>query len=77
MVRRGRGLDGAFAEQLGSTGVALTGNKNALKHGAMTADALAFKREIAALARMTRETMAAIEQCGFGAAALVRYRIER
>jgi hypothetical protein len=36
-------------------------NRNALKHGATTAEALAFKREIAALARMARETMAAIE----------------
>jgi hypothetical protein len=37
------------------------GNKNALKHGATTAQALAFKREIAALARMARETMAAVK----------------
>jgi uncharacterized protein YjcR len=45
----------------GATGGASKGNKNALKHGAFTAEALAFKREIAALARMARETMAAIE----------------
>jgi hypothetical protein len=32
-----------------------------LKHGATTAEALDFKREIAALARLARETMAAIE----------------
>jgi len=37
------------------------GNRNALKHGARSAEALALKREIQALARMARETMAAIE----------------
>jgi uncharacterized protein YjcR len=45
----------------GAGGGAPRGNRNALKHGTMTAEALAFKREIAALARMARETMAAIE----------------
>jgi hypothetical protein len=45
----------------GAASGAPKGNRNALKHGAMTAEALAFKREIAALARMARETMAAIE----------------
>jgi hypothetical protein len=42
----------------GAAGGAPKGNRNAL-HGAMTAEALAFKREIAALARMARETVAA------------------
>jgi hypothetical protein len=32
-----------------------------LKHGATTAEALAFKKEIVALARMARETVAEIE----------------
>jgi hypothetical protein len=45
----------------GAAGGAPNGNRNALKHGTTTAEALAFKREIAALARMARETMAAIE----------------
>jgi hypothetical protein len=45
----------------GAAGGAPKGNRNALKHGATTAQALDFKREIAALARMARETMAAIE----------------
>jgi uncharacterized protein YjcR len=45
----------------GAGGGAPKGNRNALKHGAMTAEALAFKRKIAALARMARETMVAIE----------------
>jgi hypothetical protein len=37
------------------------GNKNALKHVDFTAEGLALKRQISALARMVRETMAAIE----------------
>jgi glucans biosynthesis protein len=37
------------------------GNRNALKHGGFTAETLAMKREISALARMARETMVAIE----------------
>ena len=45
----------------GAAGGAPKGNRNALKHGAFTAEALAFKREIATLARMARKTMAAIE----------------
>jgi hypothetical protein len=32
-----------------------------VKHGAMVAESLALKREVQALARMTRETMASIE----------------
>jgi uncharacterized protein YjcR len=37
------------------------GNKNALKHGGSTTEAHAMKRQIQALARMARDTMAAIE----------------
>ena len=45
----------------GAGGGAPKWNRKALKHGAMTAEALAFKREITALARVAHETMAAIE----------------
>jgi uncharacterized protein YjcR len=37
------------------------GNRNALKHGEFTTGATALKKEIAALARMARATMASIE----------------
>jgi hypothetical protein len=45
----------------GAGGGAPQGNRNALKHGKFTAEGLALKRQINALARMARETMAAIE----------------
>ena len=45
----------------GAGGGAPRGNQNALKHGDSTAEALALKRQISALARMARETMGAIE----------------
>jgi uncharacterized protein YjcR len=45
----------------GAGGGAPKGNKNARKHGDFTAEAIAVKREIQALARLARETMAAIE----------------
>jgi uncharacterized protein YjcR len=45
----------------GAGGGAPKGNKNAVKHGAMVAKSLTLKREVQALARMARETMAAIE----------------
>jgi len=45
----------------GAGGGAPKGNRNALKHGADTAEARALKREIQALARMARATMAEIE----------------
>jgi len=45
----------------GAGGGAPRGNRNALKHGGLTAETLALKRETQALARMARETMAAIE----------------
>src|SRR5271165_661450 len=41
----------------GAAGGAPKGNKNALKHGAHSAEALVLKRQIVALARMARETM--------------------
>jgi len=45
----------------GAGGGAPKGNRNALKHGDSTAEAIAVKREIQALARLARETIAAIE----------------
>jgi uncharacterized protein YjcR len=45
----------------GATGGAPKGNRNALKHGLYTAETLALKRQISALARMACETVAAIE----------------
>jgi uncharacterized protein YjcR len=45
----------------GAGGGAPRGNRNALKHGDFTAEALAMKKQINALSRMARETMAAIE----------------
>ncbi len=45
----------------GAGGGAPEGNRNALKHGASSAETLALKRQINALTRMARETMAAIE----------------
>ena len=45
----------------GAGGGAPRGNRNALKHGEHSTETLAMKREIQALARMSRETMAGIE----------------
>jgi uncharacterized protein YjcR len=45
----------------GAASGAPKGNRNALKHGDFTAETLALKRQISALARMAREAMAAIE----------------
>jgi len=45
----------------GAGGGAPKGNRNALKHGACSAETLALKRQISALARMARETIAAVE----------------
>jgi hypothetical protein len=39
----------------------LEGNRNVLKRGEFTAEAMALRREVFALARMARETLAAIE----------------
>jgi uncharacterized protein YjcR len=41
----------------GAGGGAPKGNRNALKHGDFTAEGLALKKQISALARMARETM--------------------
>ena len=41
-------------------GGARKGNKNAVKHGAMVAESIALRREVQALARMARKTIAAI-----------------
>jgi hypothetical protein len=45
----------------GAAGGARKGNRNALKQGGFTAESLALKKEVRALARMARETMGAIE----------------
>ncbi len=45
----------------GAAGGAPKGNRNALKHGDFAAETLALRKEVQALARMARETMAAIE----------------
>jgi hypothetical protein len=45
----------------GAAGGAPKRNRNALKHGGFTAEALAMKREIQVLARLALATMAAIE----------------
>ena len=45
----------------GAGGGAPVGNQNALKHGDFAAEAIAVKREIQALARMAKETLAALE----------------
>ena len=45
----------------GAAGGAPKGNRNALKHGNFTAESLALRKEVQALARLARETMAAIE----------------
>src|ERR1700722_7362006 len=44
----------------GAGGGARKGNKNAVKHGAMVAESIALRREVQALARMARRTIAAI-----------------
>ncbi len=45
----------------GAAGGAPKSNRNAFKHGAHSAAALVLKRQISALARMARETVAEIE----------------
>jgi uncharacterized protein YjcR len=42
-------------------GGAPKGNRNGLKHGSRSAEAMALRKEVQALARLARETMAAIE----------------
>jgi hypothetical protein len=50
----------------GAGGGAPKGNRNAMKHGGFTTETLALKREIQALARLARETMASIEYADRG-----------
>jgi hypothetical protein len=45
----------------GAGGGAPRGNRNAVKHGEFTAEGLAMKKQINTLARLARQTMAAIE----------------
>ena len=45
----------------GAGGGAPKGNRNALKHGNFTAEGLALKKQISALARMARETISALK----------------
>jgi hypothetical protein len=45
----------------GAGGGASRGNQNALKHGAHLAEMVALMKEVASLARIVRETLAAIE----------------
>ncbi len=45
----------------GAGGGAPKGNRNALKHGASSAETLALRKEVHALARLARETLAAME----------------
>jgi hypothetical protein len=51
----------AVCRMHGAGGGAPKGNRNAIKHGEFAAKALALKRDIHALARMTRETLVAIK----------------
>jgi hypothetical protein len=51
----------AICRMHGAGGGAPKGNRNALKHGGFTAEGLALKRQISALARMARETIRALE----------------
>jgi uncharacterized protein YjcR len=45
----------------GAAGGAPKGNRNAMKHGGFTAEAIALRKQIFALARMARETLGAIK----------------
>ena len=44
----------------GAAGGASKGNRNALKHEGFTAEAVALRKQVQALARMARETLGAI-----------------
>jgi hypothetical protein len=55
------GAGSSVCRMHGAAGGPPRGNRNAWKHGTHSAESLALKREIQALARMARETMAAIE----------------
>jgi len=45
----------------GAGGGAPRGNQNALKHGAFSAESIALANEVDSLARIARQTLAAIE----------------
>jgi len=45
----------------GAAGGAPEGNRNALKHGTCSAETIALRKEVQALARLAREMMAAME----------------
>jgi uncharacterized protein YjcR len=45
----------------GAGGGAPRGNNNAVKHGALSAESLNLTNEVASLARIARETLAAIK----------------
>jgi hypothetical protein len=51
------GAGSSVCRMHGAGGGPPKGNRNALKHGDFTAEGLALKRQISALARMARETM--------------------
>ena len=51
----------AVCRMHGAAGGAPKGNKNALKHGGFTAEMIAVRKEIVALARAARETIAALD----------------
>jgi uncharacterized protein YjcR len=60
-VPRAGGSGSKVCRMHGAAGGAPRGNRNAIKHGEFAAKTLALKREIQALAKTARETMAAIE----------------
>ena len=54
-------MRGHVCRMHGAGGGAPKGNRNALKHGGFTAEGLALKGQISALARMAREAIRALE----------------
>ena len=52
---------GGACRMHGARGGAPRGNRNALKHGARSAEALALRKEVQTLARLARETLGAME----------------
>jgi len=60
-VPRAGGSGSKVCRMHGAGGGAPPGNRNALKHGGFTTETRALKRQIATLARLARETLAAME----------------
>ena len=58
---RAGGAGSKVCRMHGAGGGAPRGNTDALKHGDFTAEAIETRRMVAALGRMARETMTAIE----------------